>query len=200
MRILRYITYFIAVVVVASYVLIYYVDYQLANKDFSTSYNDCRKVWSARGLYGDGEEQNSIPSIKAAFDAGAMGAEVDIFYDVEMQDFIVSHSRPYSTKQGKLLSLAEMFEAVDDGHYFWLDFKKLSHLSEEQVQVTIQRLFSISKKNNQHERLYVEGEAPALRPNQRHVQACNACTEVPSRSQCRVDAASHPLREVVGGK
>lgn len=162
MKVLRYIFYFILLIVLVSYALTYYVDAQLASKDYSNSYNDCRKVWSARGLYGDGlaVEQNSIQSFQAAAVAGAIGAEVDIFYDVGMQDYIVSHSRPYAKKQGRILPLAELFEATEDGFYYWLDFKRIRHLSEEQVNVAIQRLYDISKKNNQYERLYIEGEAP----------------------------------------
>ena len=74
MKFIRYTAYFIALVVLASYAMVFYVDHQLSRKDYSDSYNDCRKVWSARGLYGNGVEQNSIPSMKAAFSAGAMGA------------------------------------------------------------------------------------------------------------------------------
>ena len=160
MKFLRSIVYIIAFIVFVSYALTFYVDYQLSEKNFSNSYNDCRKIWTARGLYGNGVDQNSIQSIAAAFSEGATGVEVDVFYDIGIQDYIVSHSYPYSKKQGKILPLADLFEATGDGHYFWLDFKKLRHLSEQQVQDAIQRLFAISKKNNLHERIYVEGEAP----------------------------------------
>ena len=160
MKSLRYISYFIIFIVAVSYGLTFYVDYQLARKDFSGSYNDCRKIWSARGLYGNGIDQNSIQSLQAAFAEGAMGAEVDIFYDTEMQDYVVSHSRPYSKKNGKILMLAELLDATGKDHYFWLDFKKLRHLSEQQIQLAIQRLLSISSNNGLQQRIYVEGEAP----------------------------------------
>ena len=160
MKFLRYTAYFIAFVVLASYATVFYVVYQLSRMDFPSSYNDCMKVWSARGLYGNGVEQNSIPSIKAAFYEGAMGAEVDIFYDTEMQDYVVSHSRPYSKKDGKLLMLGELLDATGKDHYLWLDFKKLRHLTDAEVEQAINRLFEISQKNDLHQRLYVEGEAP----------------------------------------
>ena len=160
MRALRYFAYFILFIVVLSYGLTYYVEARLANKDFSASYNDCRKIWTARGLYGEGIEQNSIESINTAFTEGAMGVEVDIFYDVEMQNYIVSHDRPYNKKNGKLLFLYELFDEIGDDHYFWLDFKKMRHLSEDEVKVAIKRLYEISGKNDLSERIYVEGEAP----------------------------------------
>ncbi|MBT7044157.1 MAG: hypothetical protein HN977_02095, partial [Gammaproteobacteria bacterium] len=111
---------------------------QLAKKDFSDSYNGCHKVWTARGLYGNGIDQNSIESIGAAFDIGAEGVEVDVRYDKKMQDFIVSHDYPYNKKNGKILKLSELFDALGDNHYFWLDYKKLRHLNEEQTQQAIQ--------------------------------------------------------------
>ena len=140
--------------------MVFYVDMQLAKKDFSDSYNGCHKVWTARGLYGNGIDQNSIESIGAAFDIGAEGVEVDVRYDKKMQDFIVSHDYPYNKKNGKILKLSELFDALGDNHYFWLDYKKLRHLNEEQTQQAIQRLFEISKKNNLKDRIYIENEAP----------------------------------------
>jgi len=160
MRTLKLIFYFLILLVGTYFVLSFYVDYQLAKKDYSDSYNDCRKVWSARGLYENFHQQNSIESIGRAFEEGAMGVEVDVRYDIQMQDFIVSHDYPYNKKNGKTLKLSELFEALGDDRYFWLDFKRLRHLSEQQTQDAIQRLYDISQKNSLYERIYVEGEAP----------------------------------------
>ena len=160
MRLLRIIFYFILLLVIVYFGMVFYVDTQLAKKDFSASYNGCHKVWTARGLYGNGIDQNSIESIGAAFDIGAEGVEVDVRYDKKMQDFIVSHDYPYNKKNGKILKLSELFDALGDNHYFWLDYKKLRHLNEEQTQQAIQRLFEISKKNNLKDRIYIENEAP----------------------------------------
>ncbi len=160
MRILKFFFYFFLLLVVIYFALVFYVDRQLGKKDFSDSYNDCHKVWSARGIYRTFKEQNSIESIRAAFEQGAMGVEVDVRYDVELKDFVVSHDYPYNLKNGKILTLAELFEAVGDDHYFWLDYKKLRFLNDEQTQQAIQRLFDISQKNNLTQRIYVENEAP----------------------------------------
>ena len=160
MRLLRIIFYFILLLVIVYFGMVFYVDMQLAKKDFSDSYNGCHKVWTARGLYGNGIDQNSIESIGAAFEQGAEGVEVDVRYDKKMQDFIVSHDYPYNKKNGKILKLSELFDAVGDNHFFWLDYKKLRHLNEEQTQQAIQRLFDISQKNNLKDRIYIENEAP----------------------------------------
>ena len=77
-----------------------------------------------------------------------------------MNDYIVSHNYPYELKNGKILPLGELFDALGDDHYFWLDFKKLRRLKGQQVHEAVQRLKQISARNNLHERVYVEGESP----------------------------------------
>jgi len=160
LRIVRVFVYFIVALLLSIYALEFYVDRQLRSKDYSTAYDDCHKVWTARGLYGEGIDQNSIQSIGRAFAQGAQGVEVDVRYDVAQQDYIVSHDYPYRTKNGKILPLSELFDALGDDHYFWLDFKALRHLSEEQAMQAIQRLKDISSRNGLSERIYVEGENP----------------------------------------
>ena len=158
--ILRGFFYFLMLLVVIYFSLSFYVDYQLPKKDFSSAYNDCRKIWTARGLYGDGIDQNSIQSIGKAFDEGAMGVEVDIHYDVKLKDYIVSHDYPYNKKNGRILPLSELFDAIGAGHYFWLDYKNLRSLSYEQALEAVARLKTISQNNQVDERIYVEGENP----------------------------------------
>ncbi len=152
--------YLLFIILLGYFILVYYVDYRLARKDFSYAYSDSRKVWTARGIYGDGVDENSIQSIGHAFSKGAMGVEVDVFYDVEMKDYIVSHGYPYQLKNGKILPLSELFNALGEGHFFWLDFKKLRRLKGQQVKDAVRRLKDISELGNLQKRIYVEGENP----------------------------------------
>ena len=160
MLVLEIIFYLLIVLIVSIFTLSFYVNYRLSIRSHSEAYDDSRKVWTARGIYGEGVEENSIESIRHAFDEGAMGVEVDVFYDVEMNDFIVSHNRPYLLVKGKLLTLKELFDALGEGHYFWLDFKKLRFLTHLQALQAVHRLKIISAKNGVHQRVYVEGETP----------------------------------------
>ncbi len=137
-----------------------YVDRQIERRDFSNSYSDCHKVWTARGIYGGAIEQNSIESIGKAFEQGAMGVEVDVFYDVAFNDFVVSHDYPYNNKQGQLLKLSALFNRYPQRHYYWLDLKKQSRLSTEQIEDAVQRLQEISVGQGLAQRIYVESESP----------------------------------------
>ncbi len=154
------IIFFLLVSLACLYLLNLYVGFRLAHRDFSAAYNDARKLWPARGIYTAGVAENSITSVRQAFDAGATGVEIDIFYDVEMADFIVSHDRPYRLVEGKLLTLKEMFDALGEEHYFWLDFKKLRKLTRSQAIQAVSRLAEITTQHGLRERVYVEGETP----------------------------------------
>lgn len=151
----------LALLVIGFWLTLKFVDARLRQQSFAEAYDDCRKVWSARGLYGEGVDENSIRSIRHAFEEGAMGVEVDVFFDAELEDYIVSHNEnPYQLKDGRILPLAELFEAVGEGHYFWLDFKKLRRLDRDQLQKAIARLNEITRVHGLKPRVYVEGENP----------------------------------------
>lgn len=160
MMLLQILALVIVIPVLFIYLLGKYVDVKLKAKDLADVYNDCHKVWTARGIYGEGIDENSIESIGHAFSEGALGVEVDVFFDVAMNDYIVSHNFPYQLKNGRILRLKELFDALGDEHYFWLDFKKLRRLSKPEALQAVQRLQQISQKNNLHQRIYVEGETP----------------------------------------
>ncbi len=137
-----------------------YVNRQLAKASF-TAVDDCHKVWSARGSYSNEIEQNSVASIQKAFDLGAVGVEVDVYFDRDLSDFIVSHDEPYVLKDGKILTLEELFAQIDEVHYYWLDFKKLRRLNRKQVQAAVSRLKAISDPYGLQNHIYVEGENPS---------------------------------------
>ena len=97
---------------------------------------------------------------RRAFDAGARGTEVDIFFDTELACFVVSHDRPYNLKDGRVLTLGELFDATGNRGFFWLDFKKLRFLDRQELWAAVARLDAISNRGNLKRRIYVEGEAP----------------------------------------
>lgn len=159
----------IALVVVIWNAAVYYVDMQLEKRSHEDVYASCHKVWSSRGLYSSRDERNSITSFKRAFEHAAQGVEVDFHYDVKMKRFIVGHDHPkpdadgnlvYPTKEGQLLTLEVLFEAVGDGYYFWLDYKNLDKLSTKETDEAIIRLQQISQNGELDERLYIEGSNP----------------------------------------
>jgi len=146
-----------------------YVNGNIFKKDRTDVYNDCSKVWSSRGLYTTYKEQNTITSIQKALDNGFKGVEVDFYYDIKSNSFIVSHNKPqkdsegilhYVMKNGKLLTLEELFLSTSKEHYFWLDYKNLDRLSDEETKSAIEHLDDITKEGDLRERLYIEGSTP----------------------------------------
>jgi hypothetical protein len=146
--------------------LIAWVDQNLAGRTYAGVYEDPHKVWATRGLVTDGSDgspirvRNSIESISYAFNRGAKGTEVDVFYDPEMGVFVVSHSRRYEKPNGILLTLDSLFDAVGGDGYFWLDWKKLRHLNVGQLKNALARLQQITDRGDLRDRVYVEGETP----------------------------------------
>ncbi|SFV61683.1 hypothetical protein MNB_SV-9-1489 [hydrothermal vent metagenome] len=161
----------ILIIFILLYVLsLFYTQDKLKNKNFTNTYNGCNKIWSARGLY-DGKDisQNSLDSLNKAFSLGAVGAEIDLHYDVNMKKFIISHDHPikdsngklmYTQKDGKLLTLEEVFNKFGKNQYFWLDYKNLGDISNKDTDNAISRLLDITKNNNIRERIYIEGTHP----------------------------------------
>ena len=90
----------VAAVVVLWNITVWYVDDQLAKRDFAAVYDNCHKVWSSRGLYNTHDERNSITAFRRAFKQGAYGAEVDFHYDVKTDRFIISHGHPKKDANG----------------------------------------------------------------------------------------------------
>jgi len=143
-----------------------YAGFKLNQRQYTSELDDCFKVWATRGLVPNSlitpnAEPNSIASIQRAFDHNAKGSEVDIFYDIDMKQYVVSHDRnPYRLKNGKILTLGELFDATGDRGYFWLDFKKLRYLNKDQLTEAVQELERLTKNNRLKQRVYVEGGAP----------------------------------------
>lgn len=152
----------VAAVILASL----YVDRQLAQRSYAGIVDDCHKIWGARGLVQEGPDitpngsQNSITSVALALSRGARGNEVDVYFDRDWGEFIVSHDIPYNLKKGAILTLENLFQATGKQGYIWLDFKKLRHLNNAELAQSVDELARISASGDLKRRIYVEGEAP----------------------------------------
>jgi len=150
--------FFLSVVSVISIavILILYVNFKVSNK--GNSFNGrSNNIWAHRGLVDSGNgEPNSIESIKIAIDLNINGVELDVFYDVKLDDFIVSHDYPYNYKNGSILLLDSVFSKFNSISY-WLDFKNLEKLSPKEVILSNNKLnFLIHKNKISKKKLLIE--------------------------------------------
>jgi hypothetical protein len=142
-----------------------YVDNQLGKRIQTNIFTDCHKVWATRGLVTEGDltltsSGNSKETLALAFQSGAKGSEIDVYYDVPLGHYVVSHDYPYDVKDGKLLSLEELLTEIGPNFYIWLDFKKMGRLDEQQVHNAASQLNKIAAKVNNKNKLYIESEDP----------------------------------------
>jgi glycerophosphoryl diester phosphodiesterase len=135
-------------------------DYQFRAISPDVIYSGCFKVWAHRGFFRDGLEENSIDSFKKAFDLGAVGTELDIFYDLDLDGYIVSHDYPYNLKNGRTLKLKDVLEKVGKRGYFWLDFKNLEVLSKKDAQKATLRMLDLLEKYNLTDKAIIESTNP----------------------------------------
>lgn len=142
------------------------LDRALAAKDYSAAYSECRKVWATRGLVEPGLTKvasagNSAATVNNAFAHGAPGVEVDVYYDAELADFVVSHDFPYERKGGVLLMLDQLLAQTDPARHYWLDFKRHGQLTRAQAEAAALRLATIAgARGVARQRLWVEGTEP----------------------------------------
>ncbi len=143
-----------------------WADHHLGGTNRTDVPRDSYKVWSTRRLVVGGSAdvwdgtQNSIESVRRAFEHGARGVEIDVFFDPDLGTFVVSHDRPYLLKNGRLLMLEELLGEVGHLGMFWLDWKKLRHLAAEDFVRALDELTRLTSAGDLRARFYVEGEDP----------------------------------------
>ncbi len=122
----------------------------------------CLEGWAHRGYVNleQGIEENSMASYEKAIELGAAGIEMDVLYDVELDDFIVSHGKPYHTQaDGSLLHLKQALQNLPEIHV-WLDAKNLSGLWPWQASKATKRLAKILHESQRAPFVLVESRHP----------------------------------------
>ena len=119
-------------------------------------YSESQKVWAHRGYVGDGLMENTIPAFRRAFELGAPGTELDIFFDQSRSRFVVTHDAPESFDHDDLLTLNDVFHALGNEHLYWLDFKNLPQLAPEQARTAVNGLLSLQQQHALADKLIVE--------------------------------------------
>jgi len=101
-----------------------------------------------------------LQSVQSAFGRGASGTEIDILFDRELEDFVVSHDRPYTLFGGKPLMLESVLSEYAGAGFFWLDAKDLRKLTPMTARKATQRLASLIQRHRLTERAFVESNNP----------------------------------------
>jgi hypothetical protein len=159
-RILRSLVLSLAIVVLFSVAAFTAVNHLFSHIKPKSFYSGCYKVWAHRGFFKEGLKPNSIESIAAAYDLGAAGVEIDVFYDRKTNLFGVSHDYPYNLQSGRMLMLEEVFRTVGKYGYFWLDFKNLADLTKEEAKKAVLELHALLTKYDLVQKSIVESINP----------------------------------------
>ena len=155
----RNIAFFVVTLALLGFISVKAIDYSFENKitKLNFDFDQTRKIWGHRGFWKNAE-QNSIEAYKAAFALGAPGTELDVFFDVKLQDFIVSHDFPYNLKDGRMLTLKNVFSEFGSNYKFWLDYKNLGDISTSEQHNSLKRLLELSTKYDIKDNLIVESQ------------------------------------------
>jgi glycerophosphoryl diester phosphodiesterase len=135
------------------------INYKFENLKIKHFYLGEYKVWAHRA-YDNYEKENSINSINKAITKGAKGIELDLWYDNEIKDFVVSSNYPYKLENGKLLKFNELLNKIPNNIYFWLDFKNLSYMSRYDAEISGKHLLKILTNHNIKDKCIVESKNP----------------------------------------
>lgn len=125
-------------------------------------YREPFKVWAHRGYRGETGlvAENSMAAFELAASHGASGIELDIFYDDELDAFVVSHDKPYHKHKGNILLLSEVLERFGSQFYYWLDFKNLKHMSTGQIEYATAKMIAMLEEAGIQQKTLVESQNP----------------------------------------
>jgi len=125
-------------------------------------YTDCRKVWGHRGHPEPPDiPENTIASYRRAFDLGAPGVEMDVRYDAARREYFIGrydHGDP--PPEGQRLTLDDVFTAVGDRGYFWLDTKTIHYMTPQEAQQAAEDMRVLLDRYDLRQRAIIESDTP----------------------------------------
>jgi hypothetical protein len=100
---------------------------------------------------------NTIQALQV-LDKNAAGCEMDVYFDTIIQTFTIHHD-PGGKNGFTIDNFMEVYHSEQRHHCLWFDFK---NLSEANAQLSLQKLVSIKKQYNLHDKILVESSNAAL--------------------------------------
>lgn len=119
------------------------------------------KVWGHRGI-GPGPDENTLVAFEKAFEAGAGGVELDLFYCPEKNNFFVTHDYPAAGFKDGDLCLESVFTRTAHKGYFWLDFKNIRSLGNQDLKKAHKLLLEKLDKYDLKKKVLVEAPGPTV--------------------------------------
>lgn len=152
----------LAALVVAFVAFNLWLDHQF-RQPHPVFYTDCHKVWGHRGHPEPPEIiENTIPSYRRAFDLGAPGVEMDVRYDRNLHQYYIGrYDRGAPPPPDQRLTLDEVFAAVGDRGYFWLDTKTIHYMTPEEARQAAQDMAALLDKYGLRQRAIIESDTPS---------------------------------------
>lgn len=98
--------------------------------------------------------------VREAFRRGAKGVEIDIIFDSNLGDFVVSHHSPYVLFDKKPLMLRTVLSEFQGRGLFWLDAKNLGKLAPSTAYGATKLLSDMLKMYRLADRSFVESSNP----------------------------------------
>lgn len=118
----------------------------------------CLEGWAHRGYVHtqQGFKENTIPSYLEAIRLGATGIELDVIYDTNLKDFIVSHDKLSDASHA--LRLSDALQQLPQIN-IWLDAKNLYQLWPWQAFSATEKLYNIVSSSHRLQSVLVESRS-----------------------------------------
>ncbi len=103
------------------------------------------KIFAHRGYHHDNIKENSIESLKAAYENNFEAIEFDIWY-INQETIVIKHDQPKTIEIASLPKLADYF-LYQNYFTYWLDFKNLNQKNTKTTLTNLQKIILDQKIN-----------------------------------------------------
>jgi len=137
-----------------------FVEHSFNTIQVTPFYDGCMKIWGHQG-HNTTHEESPLERFRSAFDSGAEGIEFNVVWDVDLKTFTVPHKYTYVPENMGLLTLEEVFKAIGQRGYFWLDLKNLKDLDKADSAAAAKNMSFLLERFDLKDKVIVESKMAA---------------------------------------